>query len=86
MSAMISATANGEKDWREECVKPEKDDRIQTAVSSQYVSSGAKICRLSYFKMSFNFSFSSYYPGRNSNKGPRIRGLLFKERTPYGNF
>jgi len=28
---MISATANGEKDWREECVKPEKDDRIQTA-------------------------------------------------------
>jgi hypothetical protein len=38
MSAMVSATANGEKDWRDECVKPEKDDRIQTAVSYQLIS------------------------------------------------
>lgn len=36
MAAMVTATsnANGEKDWRDECVKPQKDDRIQTLVST----------------------------------------------------
>lgn len=34
MAAMVTATSsNGEKDWRDECVKPQKDDRIQTLVS-----------------------------------------------------
>ena len=34
MAAMVTATSNGgEKDWRDECVKPPKDDRIQTQVS-----------------------------------------------------
>lgn len=33
MAAMVTATNNGgEKDWRDECVKPQKDDRIQTLV------------------------------------------------------
>jgi hypothetical protein len=32
---MVSATANGEKDWRDECKAPVKDDRIQTAVRNQ---------------------------------------------------
>ena len=32
MAAMVTATSNGEKDWRDECVKPQKDDRIQTLV------------------------------------------------------
>ena len=33
MAAMVTATSNGgEKDWRDECVKPPKDDRIQTQV------------------------------------------------------
>ena len=37
MSAMVSATSTGEgaKDWRDECVKPEKDERVQTVVSTQ---------------------------------------------------
>ena len=33
MAAVVTATTNGgEKDWREECVKPQKDDRVQTLV------------------------------------------------------
>ena len=34
MAAMVTATSsNGEKDWRDDCVKPQKDDRIQTLVN-----------------------------------------------------
>lgn len=69
---MVSATANGEKDWRDECVAPVKDDRIQTAVRNQLQCLELKNYHISNFRMSLNFSFLVLLIilGRHSHKGP----------------
>ena len=34
MAAMVSASAGAENDWKDDIKRPEKDTRVQTAVSN----------------------------------------------------
>jgi hypothetical protein len=58
MAAVVTATTNGgEKDWREECVKPQKDDRVQTLVGRDAV---IVLNKLGYFKLRIIFLLTSF--------------------------
>lgn len=85
MAAMVTATSNGgEKDWRDECVKPPKDDRIQTQVPITILKYFVPI-QSAILSLTLRSQIISRLTGRLSNKGPRVRELLFEEGIVNGN-
>lgn len=86
MAAMVTATSsNGEKDWRDDCVKPQKDDRIQTLVNINSLDGFISLQLTAKLTKLFKY-FKIIYQDVTATRGHQFEDYYLKKELLMGIF